>query len=83
VDYQALLDRRAQIGDEISQTIGRLGVLLGVLMRQEVELQNLLRRTAEAAGVKANAFATPTTVPDAICAELTYQTEDWCHALDR
>jgi hypothetical protein len=43
VDYQTLLDRRAEIAEEITQTVGRLGVLV----RQEVELQDHLRRAAE------------------------------------
>jgi hypothetical protein len=68
VDYQTLLDRRAEIAEEITQTIGRLGVLC----RQEVELQDQLRRAAERAGSRANAFSTTPTVMDAINSELTH-----------
>jgi hypothetical protein len=67
VDYQTLLDRRAEIAEEITQTIGRLGVL----WRQEVELQEQLRRAGEHAGVRANAFSTTPDLTDAICGELT------------
>lgn len=67
VDYQTLLDRRAEIAEEITQTIGRLGVL----WRQEVELQDQLRRAGEHAGVRANAFSTTPDLTDAICGELT------------
>jgi hypothetical protein len=67
VDYQTLLDRRAEIAEEISQTVGRLGVLV----RQEVELQEHLRRAAERAGSKATAFSTTPTFLDAINSELT------------
>ena len=67
MDYQTLLDRRAEIAEEITQTIGRLGVL----WRQEVELQDQLRRAAEAAGSRANAFSTTPDITDAICGELT------------
>jgi hypothetical protein len=68
VDYQTLLDRRAEIAEEITQTIGRLGVLC----RQEVELQDQLRRAAERAGSRANAFSTTPTVMDAVNSELTH-----------
>jgi hypothetical protein len=67
VDYQTLLDRRAEIAEEITQTIGRLGVLV----RQDIELQDQLRRAAERAGSRANAFSTTPTVMDAINSELT------------
>ena len=76
VDYQTLLDRRAEIAEEITQTIGRLGVL----MRQEVELQDQLRRAAERAGSRANAFATTPTVLDAINSELTRAGLTLCRA---
>ena len=67
MDHQALLTRRERIADDITQTIGRLGVLC----REEVELRDQLRRAAEAAGSRANAFASATTVMDAINSELT------------
>jgi hypothetical protein len=67
VDYQTLLDRRAEIAEEITQTVGRLGVLV----RQEVEMQDQLRRAAERAGSSANAFSTTPDITDAICGELT------------
>jgi hypothetical protein len=67
VDYQTLLDRRAEIAEEITQTISSLGSLL----RQEVEVQDKLRRLGETAGVKANPFQTASTVQDAINSELT------------
>jgi hypothetical protein len=67
VDYQALLARRAAVAEEMTQAIGRLGVLV----REEQELQDRLRRGAEAGGTRANPFHTASTVMDAICAELT------------
>ena len=67
MDYQALLTRRERIADEITQTIGRLGVL----MREELELRDQLRRAAEADGSRANAFSSANTVMDAVNAELT------------
>jgi hypothetical protein len=67
VDCQALLARRAAVAEEMTQAIGRLGVLV----REEQELQDRLRRGAEAAGSRANPFATAATVMDAICSELT------------
>jgi hypothetical protein len=76
VDYQTLLDRRAEIAEEITQTIGRLGVLC----RQEVELQDHLRRAAERAGSRANAFSTTPTVMDAINSELTRAGLSLCRA---
>src|SRR3954463_16155169 len=66
-DVEAMLARRAEIADEITQTIGRLGVL----WRQEVELQDQLRRAGEHAGVRANAFSTTPDLTDAICGVLT------------
>jgi hypothetical protein len=66
-DVEAMLARRAEIEDEITQTIGRLGVL----MRQEVELQEQLRRAAEADGSKTNPFSSFNSISDAVCAELT------------
>src|SRR3954447_8800581 len=76
VDYQTLLDRRAEIADEITQTVGRLGVLV----RQEVELQEKLRRAAERAGSLANAFSTTPTFLDAINSELTRAGLTLCRA---
>lgn len=67
VETEQLLDRRAEIADEITQTIGRLGVLL----RQEVEVTDQLRRIAEADGSRTNPFSTASTVVDAINSELT------------
>jgi hypothetical protein len=66
-DVEQMLARREQIAEEITQTIGRLGVL----WRQEVELQEQLRRAAERAGSRANAFSTTPDLTDAICGELT------------
>lgn len=67
MDYQTLLDRRAEIADEISETITRLGSL----MRQEVELRDQLRRIAERDGAKTNPFENAVSIADAICGELT------------
>src|SRR5687768_12722209 len=66
-DYQELLARRAEVADEITETIDKLGVLV----RQEVDLQDTLRRGAEQAGVRANPFSTASTVMDAVNSELT------------
>src|SRR3954452_10329501 len=66
-DGEQLLDGREQIAEEMTQAIGRLGVL----WRQEVELQDQLRRAGEHAGVRANAFSTTPDLTDAICGELT------------
>jgi hypothetical protein len=66
-DYQDLLARRAAVANEIVATIDRLGDLAA----EERNLQDRLRRLAEAAGVKATPFSTATTVMDAICSELT------------
>ena len=67
VETETLLTRRAEIADEITQTIGRLGVLL----RQEVEVTDQLRRIAEADGSRTNPFSTAVTTVDAINSELT------------
>ena len=67
MDYQALLTRRERIADEITQTIGRLGVL----MREELELRDQLRRAAEADGSRTNPFMTASSVMDAVNSELT------------
>jgi hypothetical protein len=66
-DYQDLLARRAAVADEITEVIGRLGTLL----REEVELQDTLRRAAERDGSRTNPFSTASTVVDAINSELT------------
>jgi hypothetical protein len=67
VDYQALLDRRVAVADEIVATIDKLGELA----TEERDLQDRLRRLGEAAGVKANAFSTAATITDALNSELT------------
>jgi hypothetical protein len=67
VDVEQMLQRREAITDEISQVIGRLGVLV----RQELKLQETLRKHAEWSGSKANAFSTSVSVVDAINGELT------------
>jgi hypothetical protein len=66
-ELERMLTRRATVADEITQVIGKLGVLV----REELELQETLRRAAERAGSKANAFSTTPTVMDAINSELT------------
>jgi hypothetical protein len=76
VNYNSLLDCRAEIAEEITQTIGRLGVLV----RQEVEITETLRRAAERAESKANAFSTTPTVVDAINSELTRAGLSLCRA---
>jgi hypothetical protein len=66
-DYHELLDRRTRVADDITQTIGKLGVL----MREELELRDQLRRAAEAAGSVTNPFATAISTESAVNAELT------------
>jgi hypothetical protein len=66
-DYQELLARRAAVADEITSAID----LLGELVDEERDLQDRLRRLAEAAGVRATPFSTQPNVPDALNAELT------------
>jgi hypothetical protein len=66
-DVEAMLTRRAQVADEITQTIGKLGVLV----REELELQDKLRRAAEADGSRTNPFHTASTIMDVINSELT------------
>ena len=51
-----------------------------MLVRQEVELEETLRRSAERAGSKANAFSTSPTVMDAINSELTRAGLTLCRA---
>jgi hypothetical protein len=62
-----LLDRRAAVAEEITQTIDKLAELVA----EERQLEDRLRRLGEGAGVRANPFSTATTVVDAICSELT------------
>jgi hypothetical protein len=64
-DYQTLLDRRTRVADDIVQTVGKLGVLV----REELELRDQLRRAADAAGSRTNPFATAT--ESAVNSELT------------
>jgi hypothetical protein len=66
-EIEEMLARRAVVADEIVATIDKLGVLV----RQEAELQDQLRRAAERDGSKTNPFSNPVTISDAICAELT------------
>jgi hypothetical protein len=67
IELEQLLARREAIADEITAVIGKLGVLV----REEQELQDHLRRAAERDGSRTNAFATALTVSDAVCGELT------------
>jgi hypothetical protein len=67
VDYQALLDRRAAVAEEMVQVIGRLGALA----REEIELRTQLSRLQRAAGSVALPFSTQPTTMDAINSELT------------
>jgi hypothetical protein len=66
-DYQELIHRRAAVADQIVDVIETLGQLV----TEERDLQDRLRRLGEAAGVKANAFATQLSIADAINSELT------------
>jgi hypothetical protein len=66
VDYQALLIERAEVVDDIVETISKLGTLV----RQEAELRNQLMRIQRDAGSTAEPFSTATSVADAVCAEL-------------
>jgi hypothetical protein len=66
-EIERMLARRAAVADEITEVIGRLGTLL----REEVELQDTLRRAAERDGSRTNPFSTASTVVDAINSELT------------
>jgi hypothetical protein len=66
IELEQLLARREAVADEITAAIGRLGVLV----REELELQDMLRRAAERDGSRTNAFSTSITVTDAICGEL-------------
>lgn len=66
IEMEQLLARRELIADEMVAAIGRLGALL----REETELQDRLRRIAEADGSRTNAFATSSSVMDGINSEL-------------
>jgi hypothetical protein len=66
-DVEKMLQRREAIAEEITGVIGRLGALV----REELELQETLRKQAEWAGLTANAFSTSVGVVDAINSELT------------
>jgi hypothetical protein len=66
-DYQELIHRRSAVVDEIVAVVEKLGELL----TRERDLQDRLRRLGEAAGVKANAFATQLSIADAVNSELT------------
>ena len=65
-DIEAMLARREQIAAEIVKAVD----LLGVLVRQEIELQDTLRRAAERDGSRTNPFSTASTVMDALNSEL-------------
>jgi len=66
-EIEQMLGRRAAVADEITRVIDKLGDLV----RQEVELQDTLRRAAERDGSRTNPFSTASTVADAINSELT------------
>jgi hypothetical protein len=66
IELEQLLARREAVADEITQVIGRLGAL----GREELELQDQLRRAAERDGSHTNAFATAISVQDALNGEL-------------
>jgi hypothetical protein len=67
VNYQELLERRAEVADEIVKTIDKLGELAA----EERDLQDQLRRAAEHDGSRTNPFSTASTVMDAVNSELT------------
>jgi hypothetical protein len=64
---EQMLRRRENVADQITTVVGRLGVLL----REEQELQDHLRRAAEHDGSRTNPFASQRTFADAVNAELT------------
>jgi hypothetical protein len=66
-DIEGLLARRAEVANDIVKTID----LLGALVRQQVEVEDQLRRAAERDGSRTNPFSTASTVADAINSELT------------
>jgi hypothetical protein len=66
-DVEQMLTRREAIADEITQAIGRVGVLV----REEKELTDDLRRALSAASIKTEPFATQPNFAEAICAELS------------
>src|SRR4051812_35589448 len=53
-DVEAMLTRRAEIADEITQTIGRLGMLV----REEKELAAQIRRELGRVDISAQPFST-------------------------
>ena len=71
-----MLDRRAAVAEEITQTIDKLAELVA----EERQLEDWLRRAAERAGSRANAFSTTPTVMDAINSELTRAGLSLCRA---
>jgi hypothetical protein len=67
VETETLLDRRAQVAEEISKTIAQLGTLLS----EELQLRDQLRRALERDGLSTIVFETAVSIQDAICGELT------------
>ena len=65
-EIEQVLARREQIAAEIVKAVD----LLGVLVRQEIELQDTFRRAAEGDGSRTNPFSTASTVMDALNTEL-------------
>ena len=65
-EIEQMLARREQIAAETTKAVD----LLGALVRQEVELQDTLRRAAERDGSRTNAFSTASTIMDAVNSEL-------------
>src|SRR5919112_156497 len=66
MEIEEMLAERAQVADAIVRTIDKLGDLL----RDELELQDQLRRAAEADGSKANVFATASVIMECVNSEL-------------
>jgi hypothetical protein len=65
-DVEQRLARRAQIADEMTTAIGRLGVLV----REEKELATEIRRALGQAGISAQPFSTAPNVEEIINHEL-------------
>jgi hypothetical protein len=65
-EIEQMLARRAEVANDIVKTID----LLGALVRQEIELQDTLRRAVERDGSRTNAFSTASTIMDAVNSEL-------------